>query len=87
VAFEKFKSSFNVVGWRLAHPAINYPGKYTGRYLVDLFLSEDKFEQGYIDWLIKEGAKPASPEYSAAQHENFQKYVREAHELNAKRHK
>jgi hypothetical protein len=67
--------------WKAQHPPINYPGKYTGRYLVDIATSSNDFERGYLDWLIKEGSKTPHPRYSAEQNENFQKYVQEAREL------
>lgn len=79
--YEKFKDETNVLHWKRYHPPINYPGKYKGRYLIDLFLSSDSFERGYIDWLIKEGSGPPKPQYSQEQNDNFQKYVKEAHDL------
>jgi len=79
--YDKLKATINVVAWKKIHPAINYPGKYKGRYLIDLFLSRDDFERGYIDWLIKEGSGPPKSQYSEEQNRNFQKYVLEATEL------
>lgn len=79
--YEKFKADTNILHWKRYHPAINYPGKYKGRYLIDLFFSSDSFERGYIDWLIREGDHPPKPQYSKEQNENFQKYVKEAHDL------
>jgi len=67
--------------WKVQHPPINYPGKYTGRYLVDIATSSNDFERGYLDWLIKEGSKKPEARYTAEQNENFQKYVQEAKEL------
>jgi len=69
------------LAWKALHPPINYPGKYTGRHLVDLATSSSDFERGYLDWLINEGSKTPDPRYSAAQNENFQKYVQEARDL------
>lgn len=82
--YDKFKATINVAAWKRDHQAINYPGKYTGRYLIDLFLSHDNYERGYIDWLIKEGAGPPKPQYTEEQNLNFQRYVQEALELKNK---
>jgi len=90
LAARRYKSEFNslplcgidVEEWKHAHSPINYPGKYTGRYLVDIALSNDDFERGYIQWLIKEGKKSHdTSKYTLEQQENFQRYVQEAKEL------
>lgn len=78
---QAFRRQFDVAAWKLTHKPINYPGRYTGRYLADIILSEDSFERGYIHWLIEEGSKPRSSEYTQEQHDNFAGYVKEALEL------
>jgi len=82
-AFEKLPlPEFDIVEWRRTHRPVNYPGKYTGRYLIDIALSDDDFERGYIQWLIKEGSNPTNAsKYSPEQEANFQHYVLEAREI------
>jgi hypothetical protein len=79
--YAAFIQQFDLEAWKTKHMRINYPGMFRGRYLADLVVSSDSFERGYIHWLIKEGSKPRSPQYTDVQHDNFQIYVREALEL------
>jgi hypothetical protein len=76
--YEAFRRQFDAVAWKKTHQPINYVGRYTGRWLADMILSEDGFERGYIDWLIREGEKPRDPQYTEAQNKNFAIYVEEA---------
>lgn len=78
--YDNFRKSFDVAIWKENHPPINYPGKHTGKYLIDLFLSKDSFEQGYLEWLVKK-ATARLPGQSDEVYANFQKYRAEAKEL------
>jgi hypothetical protein len=79
----EFQKQFNPSEWKKTHEPISYPGKYQGRFLADIFMSQDGFERGYIDWLIREGAKPRDPKYSDKQNKDFARAVKEATELKA----
>jgi hypothetical protein len=77
--YDAFRQQFDAEAWKATHQPINYEGRYTGRYLADIVLSDDAFERGYIDWLIAEGSRRRpNPQYTEAQNKNFQIYVREA---------
>ena len=67
--------------WKATHMPINYPGQYTGHYLVDIATSSDEFVRGYIDWLVEGGDKHANLHYTKESRLNFQRYVQEAREL------
>lgn len=75
-----FRATFNVEEWKKTHPPINYPGKYKGQYLVDLFLSNDAFTKGYAKWLV-EKATARPPNQTDEAYENFQHYRQEARDL------
>lgn len=77
-----FRGSFDVAAWKQSHPAINYPGKHTGKYLIDLFLSQDSFQHGYVDWLINKATQRPAGQSDEA-YANFQKYRDEAREIMA----
>lgn len=82
--FYKFKKHFDIEKWKQENPPINYAGKYKGKHLIDLFLSDDSFEHGYVDWLIARGKEPPDTAYSREQNKNFQVYVSQARELKSK---
>lgn len=79
--YDQFVQNFDIAEWKKTHIPINYPSKHRGSYLVDLLLSHDSFQRGYIDWLIANGNKNNGNQYSKEQNENFQRFVAEAKEL------
>jgi hypothetical protein len=78
-AFRKF---FDAKSWKESHPPINYPGKHTGKFLIDLFLSRDSFEHGYLYWLVNKATQRPAGQTDEA-YVNFQKYRDEAREILA----
>ena len=78
----EFRKNFNVDFWKSTHPKINYPGRNTGKYLIDMFFSDDSFEHGYLYWLVNQATvRPAGQTDEA--YENFQLYRQEAREILA----
>jgi len=77
-----FNTHFDAEKWKETHVPINYPSVHKGKYLVDVMKSNDDFDYGYIDWLIRTGSDcNAQKQYTAEQNANFQKFVAEAKEL------
>jgi hypothetical protein len=75
-----FRANLNVEEWKKTHPPINFPSRYRNRYLVDIFLSDQEFERGYLNWLDKE-AIHRLPNQTDEEYQNFQNYRKEAAEL------
>ena len=74
------RASIDVAAWKKTHPPINYPGNHKGKYLIDLFLSDNDFEHGYAQWLVDRATnRPAGQSY--ADYDNFQRYRAEAKEI------
>jgi hypothetical protein len=80
--FVEFKSKFDVEAWKKTHKKIDYPGRHTGKYLIDIYFSDNNFDHGYIDWLLKQPCKNNG--YSKAQNQNFAHFVEEAREIKKK---
>jgi hypothetical protein len=78
--FSDFKSTFPIAEWKKSHPAINYPSKHKGKYLIDLFFSSDSFENGYLEWLVTKAVERPKNQ-SEDDYQNFQRYRREAAEI------
>lgn len=81
--FEEFKRTFDVVGWKAQHSVIDYPSVHKDKHLIDLFLSNDSFEHGYIAWLVKAGSPSETSKYNGNSSPSFMDFVREARLLLA----
>lgn len=79
-----FRETVDVAAWRARHRPISYPGRYHGRYLIDLFLENE--HKGYIDWLVqndpRENANAITGKYYPYS-ADFVTFVDEAKELLA----
>jgi hypothetical protein len=75
-----FWESFNIDKWKEEHNPIDYPSKHKGKYLIDLFLSDDSFEHGYLSWLVDK-ATERLPGQSDDAYEHFQLYRKEAADI------
>jgi hypothetical protein len=77
---ELFIEKLETLRWKETHPPINYKSVHNGKFLVDLFLSDDEFEAGYCTWLV-EKATERLKDQTDEEYENFQLYRTEAREL------
>lgn len=80
---EQFKRTVDVAAWKQKHQPIDYPSIHKGKHLIDLFLSNDSFEHGYIAWLVKAGSPAESAKYNGSSSPSFINYVQEARSLLA----
>lgn len=74
------RKDFNAAAWKASHIPINYPCQYKGRWLVDLYMSDEQVERDYIDWLINNKEKTKG-NYTAERQASFLSFVKEAKEL------
>jgi len=81
--FDEFKRTFDVAAWKVHHKVIDYPSVHKGKHLIDLFLSNDTFEHGYIAWLVKAGNPAEMSKYNGNSSPSFVDFVREARILLA----
>lgn len=68
------KTDFDVEEWKQHHAPIDYKSVHNGKYLIDLYLSSNSFEHGYIDWVLGNLKSPQP---------NFQRIINEAKEIKA----
>jgi len=78
IAFDTFKRTVDREAWKKRHRPIDYPSKHFGKYLIDLLLSSDPFERGYIDWMLN-----SSKTYTGPKAPTFPQFLAEARELQA----
>lgn len=71
------RANFKVDDWKAAHESINFESDHKGKFLVDLFLSMDNSEHGYVFHVAFQLLKTIP----ASQKETVTKFVAEAREL------